>query len=103
MLLASSMVASDSDSDLSSLEHSQKDDIYSRVNRRPTPHKKKHKPQRYVEYKRSSSVQPLPSQNTDVQTTTVQKCKSVCPSFLYLTGNEAIYTRCINSHFMLAV
>ena len=28
-----------------------REDIYSRVNRRPTPHKKKHKPPRYTEYR----------------------------------------------------
>ena len=42
---------SDSDSDSEPSVEDQREDIYSRVNRRPTPHKKKHKSQRYTEYR----------------------------------------------------
>ena len=48
----------DSDSEFSSLERDNRpEDIYSRVNRRPTPHKKKHK-QRHLD---SSLPPPIPA------------------------------------------
>ncbi len=53
----------DSDSEFSSLEREnhRRDDIYARVNRRPTPHKKKHKPR----HSDSSLPPPLPPYTDD--------------------------------------